>query len=130
MKNYLKPVFNVEHFTANEYVAACGDSGTVYKFKCTAGNGTPGTVWVDSNNNGSLDLFSDKLLTSPLGILESYHACGEEHEAPTEDDFLDGFYLPGADPFRATKVKIWTDNGTNIHCTTNLDMSTWETAKS
>ena len=27
MKSYKKPVLNVERFTANEFVAACGDSG-------------------------------------------------------------------------------------------------------
>lgn len=128
MKSYLKPVFNVEHFTANEYVAACGDSGTVYKFKCDAGGGTPGTVYEDTNHNGRWDLLGDKALTGY--ILPTYHACGKTHEASTEDEFIDGFYLPDSNPFRTTKVKIWTDNGTNIHCTTNLDMSTWETAKS
>ena len=27
MKSYKKPVLNVERFTANEFVAACGESG-------------------------------------------------------------------------------------------------------
>ena len=27
-------------------------------------------------------------------------------------------------------VVIWTEYGTNVHCTTNLDREDWETAKS
>ena len=29
-----------------------------------------------------------------------------------------------------TPVVIWTNNGTNVHCTTNLNMKEWATAKS
>ena len=28
------------------------------------------------------------------------------------------------------KVVIWTDHDTNVHCTTQLDMNQWTTAKS
>ena len=128
MKSYKKPVLNVERFTANEFVAACGDINKVYKFVCDAGGGTPGTVYEDSNHNGRWDLFSDKALTGY--ILPTYHACGATHEAPVDDEFLDGFYLPNSNPFEATKVKVWTDGGTNIHCTTKVDMKEWETDKS
>ena len=62
-------------------------------------------------------------------ILNSYHACGKTHEAPTDDEFLDGFYRPFL-TLDFQRVKIWTDGGTNIHCTTKLDMNSWETAKS
>lgn len=128
MKSYKKPVLNVERFTANEFVAACGDINKVYKFVCDAGGGTPGTVYEDSNHNGRWDLLSDKALTGY--ILPTYHACGATHEAPVDDEFLDGFYLPNSNPFEVTKVKVWTDGGTNIHCTTRVDMKEWETDKS
>lgn len=128
MKSYKKPVLNVERFTANEFVAACGDINKVYKFVCDAGGGTPGTVYEDSNHNGRWDLIGDKALTGY--ILPTYHACGATHEAPVDDEFLDGFYLPNSNPFEATKVKVWTDGGTNIHCTTKVDMKEWETDKS
>lgn len=36
-RRYERPSAYIEEFTPNEYVAACGDSGTVYKFKCDAG---------------------------------------------------------------------------------------------
>lgn len=35
---YVRPTMVGERFVANEYVAACGDSGTVYKFECDAGD--------------------------------------------------------------------------------------------
>ena len=38
MKDYIRPMMESEVFTANEYIAACGDSGVVYNFECNAGN--------------------------------------------------------------------------------------------
>ena len=126
-KTWEEPRILVQQFMPNEYVAACGDENRVYNFVCDAGGGTPGTVYEDSNHSGKWDL-GDKPLTGL--ILPTYHACGETHSAPTNDEFIEGFYLPNSDPFKATKVIIWTDGGTNIHCTTNLDMKSWETEKS
>ena len=126
-KAYVKPVMESETFVPNTYVAACGDEHKVYKFVCNAGGGDDGNVYVDSNKNGQYDVLEDKELTG--WILNSYHACGKTHEAPTDDEFLDGFYRPFL-TLDFQKVKIWTDGGTNIHCTTKLDMNSWETAKS
>lgn len=128
MKDYVRPMMESEAFAANEYIAACGDENKVYKFVCDAGGGTPGTVYEDSNHNGRWDLIGDRALTGY--ILPTYHACGETHQAPTDDEFIEDFYLPNSNPFDAQKVIIWTDGGTNIHCTTNLGMDQWETAKS
>ena len=128
MRNWERPMVVVDTFAANEFVSTCGELNRVYKFKCDAGGGTPGTVYEDSNHNGKWDLFGDEALTGY--ILPTYHACGETHSAPTNDEFIKGFYLPNSDPFKATKVIIWTDGGTNIHCTTNLNMNEWTTAKS
>ena len=44
-KTWEEPRILVQQFMPNEYVAACGDSGTVYNFVCDAGGGTPGTVY-------------------------------------------------------------------------------------
>ena len=126
-KTWEEPRILVQQFMPNEYVAACGDENKVYNFVCDAGGGTPGKVYKDSNNNGKLDL-RDEALTGH--ILETYHACGGTHSAPTDDEFIDGFYVPISNPLEVTKVIIWTDGGTNIHCTTNLDMKSWETEKS
>ena len=126
-KTWEEPRILVQQFMPNEYVAACGDENRVYNFVCDAGGGTPGTVYEDSNHSGKWDL-GDKPLTGL--ILPTYHACGETHSAPTDDEFIEGFYLPNSDPFKATKVIIWTDGGTNVHCTTNLNKDSWETEKS
>ena len=126
-KTWEEPRILVQQFMPNEYVAACGDENRVYNFVCDAGGGTPGTVYEDSNHSGKWDL-GYKPLTGL--ILPTYHACGETHSAPTNDEFIEGFYLPNSDPFKATKVIIWTDGGTNVHCTTNLNKDSWETEKS
>lgn len=127
-KTWEEPKIMVQQFMPNEYVATCGDKNRVYNFVCDAGGGTPGTVYEDSNHNGKWDLFGDEALTGH--ILPTYHACGETHSAPTDDEFIEGFYLPNSNPGKAMKVIIWTDGGTNIHCTTNLNMNEWTTAKS
>lgn len=36
-RRYERPNAYIEEFTPNEYVAACGDHGKVYKFECNAG---------------------------------------------------------------------------------------------
>lgn len=130
MKSYKKPVLNVEHFTPNEFVAACHDENTVYKFKCTAGGGAKGDVYTSDGKN----------LTQ--GILRYYHACDATHEASTQDEFISGYYIKnggndktrywswGWKDYEKIPVIIWTDGGTDVHCTTNLEMDTWETAKS
>lgn len=124
---YIKPVLESETFVPQTYIAVCKDQNVVYKFKCDAGDGESGNVYEDSNHNGRYDPFTDKELTG--WILNSYHACGETHEAPTTDEFLDGFYRQfGTLDFQ--KVKIWTNGNTNIHCTKNLQQDTWETVKS
>ena len=140
-RRYERPSAYIEEFTPNEYVAACGDSGTVYKFKCTAGGGADGdltnaTGTVNYTDNG----FHDELGTKRYG---SYHACNAEHSASSSDTFVRGRYYPngGNDQLRGRyqEVYIWFEpisrdwwgrKGYDIHATTNLDMKTWETAKS
>lgn len=43
-RRYERPSAYIEEFTPNEYVAACGESGTIYKFQCTAGRGKKVTL--------------------------------------------------------------------------------------
>lgn len=122
-----RPLTEVQKFEANEYVAACGDENKVYKFVCDAGGGAEGNVYVDSNGNGKYDFITDKELTG--WILNTYHACKKKHEASTKDEFLYGFYRK-IGTLNYEPVIIWTEGGTNVHCTTNLKMDSWETAKS
>ena len=127
-----KPEMNEFTFAANEYVAACGDQNRVYKFVCDAakkwGFNLGGSVYVESNKqNGFQQSGSNK-----DDYLGEYHSCQETHEASVLDEFLHGWFKPnGLIDTEAREVYIWRgEDGNNIHCTTNLDMTTWETAKS
>ncbi len=125
MKRWEAPRAEVQVFAANEYVAACGDSGKVYKFKCDAGKGAlfsvPGEVYLETNRMKGLQIGQD-------AYLSSYYACGTEHEADADNEFLNGYYVVGS---KVTPVIVWRGpEGDNTHCTTNTEISTWETAKS
>ena len=129
-REYVAPTMVCEEFVANEYVAACGDSGTVYNFECTAGGGVSGSVYLETN--GQAGLQTD--WGSGDQYLGGYHACGAKHEAESTDSFLNGYYVVDGGWFgedTVTPVIVWRgSSGRNIHCTTELDMSKWETAKS
>lgn len=140
MKKYKKPVLNVEQFTANEFIAACGDENKVYKFTCDAGNGVYGGVYQETNGQPGLQIGGrngDKRISRGES---TYHACRETHEASTTSDFIQNcYYIPGSakkwfggwDTSQAINVIVWRGQyGDNVHCTTNLDIKTWETAKS
>ncbi|MDY3676664.1 MAG: hypothetical protein SO040_07025 [Catenibacterium mitsuokai] len=131
MRNWERPMVVVDTFAANEFVSTCGDKGTIYKFKCDAqkwmGTGLSGsTVWL----NGA----DGQPETSDDILLGTYSKCGVEHEAKKTDEFSPGYLkknylgIPGG---KRLDVIVWRgENGDNIHCTTNLDIDTWETAKS
>lgn len=123
---YVRPTMVGERFVANEYVAACGDSGTKYNFECNAGNGVLGEVWVESNNEAGLQKRPEWM--GGDRYLGGYHAGGTTHEADTDDDFQPGYYVPYGGEVQ--NVIVWTAGGTNVHCTKNLDRNTWETSKS
>jgi len=132
-KIWTKPCATVEQFAMNEYIAACGDSGVVYKFKCNAGDENSrynvyladGTAYCTSGrDNGGLKKDFD-----------SYSPCGDTHEAESDSVFLKGYmykqsFLSGGNTGDRIDVIIWTENYTNCHCTAQLDMDAWETAKS
>ena len=125
---YESPKAYVEMFTPNEYVAACGDSGKIYKFVCDA---KEGTLYYYSNSDGNIDgVYTGYGKKSWLG---PYHPCKETHEASGTDDFYDGFvdYNYNGQHDKGEGVIVWRgESGRNGHATTNLNMSSWETAKS
>ena len=136
MREYVKPMMDSEVFVANEYFSACGDSGTTYLFTCDAGGGVSGKVYVESNGVEGLQTSGEWVggwggHWQPADrSLGGYHACGTTHEADSDDEFLDGYYVPNKSG-NATKVIIWRGPyNNNVHCTTNLDQNSWETAKS
>jgi len=131
-KAYESPRMVVEEFEANEYIAACGESGVVYKFKCDAGNrnddynvyladGTPYATSGRDSGGCKTDYYS-------------YSPCGDTHEAESDSVFLKGYMYEqgrgGSNTGARIDVIIWTDNYTDVHCTAALNMSSWETAKS
>lgn len=132
---YVRPTMVGERFVANEYVAACGDSGKVYKFECNAGDGVPGNVYQETNGESGLQRWPSKPGSKPdtnltSGLLTSYHACGETHEASAMDNFVNGYYV-SLQSGKVTNVIIWRGkDGHNVHCTTQLKMDEWATAKS
>ncbi|MED9815148.1 hypothetical protein [Anaerostipes sp.] len=123
-KRYERPSAYIEEFTPNEYVAACGDENKVYMFTCDAGGGKSGDVWLETNGKPGLQ-WNEKNSDT---YLSGYHACGITHEAKTTDQFLDGYYVRRS---KVQEVKVWRGTkGDNTHCTTNLNMKEWVTAKS
>lgn len=136
-KNYVRPMMVGERFTANEYVAACGDKEYgMYRFKCDAGASKPdyNTVYYETNGvaglqtEGYYDATEKKYIQPDFRKTGSYHACGKTHEAPTNDEFLNGYCIT---PDKKTlSVIIWTEGGTNVHCTQNTSRDSWETTKS
>lgn len=131
---YIKPSLESETFVPQNYIAACGDSGTVYKFTCDAGGGDSGNVYLETNGKPGLQTGWNG--DRPLG---GYHACGSTHEAESTDDFLNGYYVTqkwvggwgGHYETETTRVIVWRGPyGDNTHCTTNLNMDSWETVKS
>lgn len=134
-KTWEEPKILVQKFVANEYVAACGDSGTVYKFECNAGGGVNGSVYQETNGQPGLQAYgwdSDEIIALYAPPLVSgYHACGAKHKAEANSGFFNGYYCAYGDTDQPVPVIIWKgEKGDNVHCTTELDMNHWETAKS
>ena len=118
---WCRPKAVIEKFIPNEYIAACGDSGTVYNFECNAG------IKYGGNRN-----YHYRVWTSGGRVLtNAYGPCGAVHQAESNDEFLSG-YMDDKNTSENENIPviIWTDHSTDVHCTTNLDMSQWSTAKS
>lgn len=126
-KTWEEPKIMVQKFIPNEYVAACGTSGVVYNFKCNAGERD--TRYAVKDASGKVARISGKYMD---GEWNYYHPCGETHQAESNSGFLTGYHLddPYTDEDEKIEVIIWTHNDTNVHCTTQLDMNEWTTAKS
>lgn len=133
-KNYVSPMMVGERFVAEEYVAACGDSEYgAYNFRCDAGSsGLYNTVYYETNGVDGLqtEYYWDrgKLIKPDEYRTSRYYPCGETHTAPTNDEFLNGYCI--TPDGKTLPVIIWTDHGTNVHCTANLNRDSWELAKS
>ncbi len=130
-KRWEEPRILVQKFMPNEYVAACGDSGVVYNFECNAGNRQDSyNVYYDDGRPLASSNGNEEWSAQFVG----YHPCGATHKAESDSGFYDGYmYLQdwwGDNTGDRIDVVIWTDRGRDVHCTTNLDMDEWTTAKS
>lgn len=128
MRNWERPMAVVDAFVANEFVSACGDKGTIYKFTCDAPRG-----WLYYYPESDGKIGGEHDTNDQAGLLGSYHPCGADHEAPKTDDFYDGFidYNYNGQHDRGESVIVWRGpKGNNCHATTKLNMNDWETAKS
>lgn len=128
-KRWIYPQANVVRFVANDYVSACGDTGYGdYLFECNAGN---------TAEQYDVKTDSGRLLTKDgQWTIYYYSPCDATHKASTKDDFEMGYIYPtgGDDRFisqtQGQRVYIWTDGGTDVHCTTNLDRDSWKVDRS
>lgn len=120
-RSYVKPVLSGEEFIPQNYIAACGDSGAVYKFKCDAPSGT----LYYKNSNGNYER------------LGSFNPCPVTHETDVDGYYADGYVDLNRngryDSGEEVKVYIEYDYWgriDNAHATQNVNMETWEVAKS
>lgn len=127
-RTYVRPTMVGERFVANEYVAACGESGKVYKFEC---NAPGGNLYYYPNSDGKINgEYTGHGRAIELG---NYNPCGARHKANATDGFYDGFvdYNKNGRQDKGEGVIVWRGSyGLNGHATTYLDMSKWQTAKS
>lgn len=137
-KVYVAPTMVCEEFAANEYVAACGDSGVVYKFSCDAGGGASGNVWLETNGVDGLqkDAKFEGKWPNIVKVYDAdqdlggYHACGAKHEAESNSGFHAGYYQKYYSD-KVVNVIVWRGpRNDNTHCTEILNKNQWETAKS
>lgn len=125
MKKWVRPLTEVQNFVANEYVAACGDSGTTYKFTCNA----PGLF---SGLKYKFDSEGNPTIASGLNL---WNPCYGEFEVESTEIDTDAFTPGFVDRNANGKYDEGTDTGIYIymggpHVTTNVNKEDWETGKS
>ena len=129
-KVWRRPQTLVQKFEPNEYCTGCG-TGTTYLFECNAGkrwnsynvyfeDGTP-----YASSNGREEWYAR---------FTGYHPCYETHKAASDSGFRDGYMYHqdkwGNNEGERIDVVIWTEYGTDVHCTRELDRNEWEIARS
>ena len=121
-KLWERPITEVQKFEANEYVAACGESGVQYIFECNAKAG---------------DLYYYNKQGSLKGPVSFHPNTSAVHIAESTEEFADGFidYNHNRKQDDGEKVIVWVEYDRwgfvdDLHATSKLDMKTWTTAKS
>lgn len=139
---WVRPVTEVQTFEANEYVAACGDSGANYYFKC---NAPKGTLYYYTAGDGTVDgKYTGTGSATELGSYTPCSASPKHAVDTTTPNFYDGFvdYNKNGRCDSGEEVIVWSYLETTYipligpvttregHATKELDMQSWETAKS
>lgn len=145
-----KPEMNEFAFAANEYVASsCGDGGATYNFKCNAPvNGNVTTLngftgdelyyYRDAKVDAGVSMPTDwdNMEKTSLGV---YHPCDQTHSAPVSDEYYWGFVDNDNDGKHDSvgdlieTVIVWVEKKwftASGHATKNLNIKTWQIAKS
>ena len=139
-KKWQSPVKDLQFFVPQQYVAACapGETYVEYTFWCNAGSsGNNYGVWLETN--GISGLQQDGPLADER--LRNFHPCNESHSVTVrKGESVDNVFPYGyirrlrwgsgqttVDP--TINVRVWTNNGTNVHCTDNLSMNDWTEKK-
>lgn len=125
------PKTSFEQFVPQNYIAACGESGTVYKFTCDAPGGA---LYYFPNNQANTTAPSTGTRGTRIGgSWSSYSPCKVYHEAESNSGFYWGYVDYDSDGRMDSDemVIVWRgENNNNGHATKQLDMTKWETAKS
>lgn len=129
-----------EEFVPQVYCANCsGDdyTKTTYKFACDAGTkGYSHNVYLETNGIEGLQTGSggDTRQSStygPCGATHTVEVTGKLTEENLNQIFPKGYmYRRWQSSSDAVDVRVWTANGTNTHCTTALNISDFQLAKS
>lgn len=131
LKQYTPPRIAFEKFIPNEYVAACADGGTIYKFSCDAPEGT--LYYAPSYPVSGAEPTSDR----DYRYLGGVHPCDTTHEVEDKNSFYWGFidYNNNQRKDSGESVIVYVERGTDWfgssyiddwHATKNLVMSSWE----
>lgn len=136
MRNWERPMVVVDTFAANEFVSTCGENHKVYNFECNAGE-----------KNKWYDVFTEdgrNLTQNTRWKTHYYSPCHDTHKAAEDSGFIKGIMVEngGNDEltyrgfwgktyeYPKTDVIIWTNNNTDVHCTTKFNMNEWTTTMS
>ena len=133
-RKWQSPVNDLQFFVAQQYVAACTpDEYVEYIFRCNAGSsGNNYGVWLETNGISGLQQNGP----GADERLRNFHPCNEPHsvivrKGESVDNVFPYGYIRRAAAFGQTtfdptiNVRVWTNNGTNVHCTENLDTNEW-----
>ena len=143
MKKYMKPTMEGQMFVSNEFVSACGDSGTTYIFECNAPAGD--LYYYKDNNSNPTYLGGFTPNTSSIHYAEStadFFNGFVDYDGDKEHDTVEHtekHWWGGSTTYPAETVIVWIEYGfdrwgnktiSNYHATKELDMNSWAVAKS